>query len=1397
MVTIQTAIAQPTEVPFEMVAGAYQFGMVAKHIEGIASVEHRFSDGVTPDLVVTTTERGSLTKHTNAIWCHQGSVELGSLNDGQVTVTQTATPNGAGQTPRVMTWSLFNNSAGSFTPLERWVSPGGSDSNPGTEAQPFATIHAAIRSLASADPESDPGGHTVYLTAGTHQNLSRALPYPVSARSWVNVMPAPGLTKPQVVIRSGDARWRNVKHVHLKDLRIETTSQNADQNVSGDAHIWFDGCDIIGPGRSVSGGPWTQGWDYVYHTDGDISEAGTTLVSFHFARDCTLHAIGEDIIKECSGALFNITCHDQTLSVPLGHPDGLQFTSDTENVVVQGLRVYNAQSIQALFWNKNTPSRSYRDMSIENVSLQVEDLTSNLESQLAGDHRHVLFDHITLTGAQKLMLRVDEGYTANGCRLANCSFYGTVASGGSGPVDEEDELRVQTIHHEIASDSPSVFGSLAGDPLYSDVSGYDLRPGTGSPLIGAGTVLDNGPPGPKGVGDPANPNLGAWGDAAGAGFDAEPYVGYHPLVTANLSYLETNMTWEGVAIFAKRKAWAPEATSVLAEDEQFRWEQACHTLADGRSIRLTIRYDVTAATGYIDFWARIYHGHTGTSKVKWTADQAGETWSAGLDKIKFPAVKIQGSDAVTLGVGQVHITKYMGHGQAPVDSSRITFTDVGVWSSGDVENSTTHRANPVFGRSPTVPSGFAINIDNAFDAEKAAELGDWNSQGGFGQFTRHAPPDLGDSGYQPFLGKDQSALDYAANRGNERELTLRRLVCNNAFRPGHHVHPDDDLTHWKSDDTPLLQMHWSDGFFIQSRGYNPTPGVGQNWFSPPVGRQPDATEWMSKPSFGSKYWNNTQQEHAQLGVLIAAQLDRHRDAGVYWEAIHQWESYASTFPAEDRGPSPISPIRAWGRVASTKVALFSVLGGEARLQHLRDWAEFGYNYWDGIGRQPKLRDRGNEVGGYGCWETAIQSGGWYHMLALPDLSPALRAKIEDLAYELGVWTLIGFHKWNTAQGRWDSVNGDRWRMPYLVNLDGSPHAFHSQPSALVEWAIQGVQVLKFLFMGRLSASDQTKVTEILDEFDQETRDPNTWPRVLDFLVPNPEGFVQPVSPAAVATPQRGTLTVTPGGGGGTTVSLVQPVTVTATATPITGTLTTVETQGLDLTQPASIAAVADAQKGTLSVTPGSGTATVEMVQPSTVGSTATPIAGVLRASTGRAVRVAEITGTGKVLHEITGRAGHPLRTTRGVEPMLSLGLRHYITGSLKDGAIMQENQHIRYVRGADGDIAMTALDLDVDTLDGSETWRWVVRKNPTTPILVDYLSGTSRITIDGNNKLPTISIDPADFNDLAKFPNEAGDGVLEQTYQHELWVTKDERSYPTSRGEFVVVTPIVHDLAVS
>ena len=117
---------------------------------------------------------------------------------------------------------------------------------------------------------------------------------------------------------------------------------------------------------------------------------------------------------------------------------------------------------------------------------------------------------------------------------------------------------------------------------------------------------------------------------------------------------------------------------------------------------------------------------------------------------------------------------------------------------------------------------------------------------------------------------------------------------------------------------------------------------------------------------------------------------------------------------------------------------------------------------------------------------------------------------------------------------------------------------------------------------------------------------------------------------------------------------------------------------------------------------------------------------------------------------------------------------------------MTDDQDITYIRGDDLSIPVTVTLDNSRSLDGTEAWKWELKRDVESPAVLSKTSPSSGITIDGSTNQPSIVITPSDFT-LLKFPSS----ITDQTYKHELQMTKDSKIETILRGKFTVRSDIV------
>ena len=117
---------------------------------------------------------------------------------------------------------------------------------------------------------------------------------------------------------------------------------------------------------------------------------------------------------------------------------------------------------------------------------------------------------------------------------------------------------------------------------------------------------------------------------------------------------------------------------------------------------------------------------------------------------------------------------------------------------------------------------------------------------------------------------------------------------------------------------------------------------------------------------------------------------------------------------------------------------------------------------------------------------------------------------------------------------------------------------------------------------------------------------------------------------------------------------------------------------------------------------------------------------------------------------------------------------------------MTNDQNITYIRGDSLEIPVTVSLDESRTLDGTESWKWQIKRDVESRVLVSKTSPSSGITVDGSTNQPTVVIDPADFP-ILEFPSS----VTDQVYIHELQMTKSGKVETILRGRFTVQSDVV------
>jgi hypothetical protein len=117
---------------------------------------------------------------------------------------------------------------------------------------------------------------------------------------------------------------------------------------------------------------------------------------------------------------------------------------------------------------------------------------------------------------------------------------------------------------------------------------------------------------------------------------------------------------------------------------------------------------------------------------------------------------------------------------------------------------------------------------------------------------------------------------------------------------------------------------------------------------------------------------------------------------------------------------------------------------------------------------------------------------------------------------------------------------------------------------------------------------------------------------------------------------------------------------------------------------------------------------------------------------------------------------------------------------------MTEGQDLSHIRGDDLQIPVTVTLDQSRVLDGTETWKWELKREVGAPVGISKSSPSTGITVDESSFQPTIVLTGADFP-TSNFPSS----IVNQVYIHELQMTKSSKIETILRGKFTLKSDVV------
>lgn len=331
----------------DIVSGTVTVEAVAWHIDGIASVELKATDGST---TVTSTQTvmtdsayfdhryffDSLQK----VAVYKASLNLSTLADGAITISAVATPNGASTGNRVKTvsWTLWNNTGGTKTKVQKYVdgSAGNDTTGDGSSGNPWATLAKGIQHYEGLGGSSwfELFCRNVDTTDFTGVTGVQTVNIRPTIRSWSGDVT-------ELILDPGVESFE-IQHVRLVAVTLEINSYHWNWwSVLSNPTVELVNCRIFSPnGQLGTGvGGYNNNDDYGFRMHGCYVEdfPGRPFFETGFVRNCTSNATATDCIRDPHNLVMCVQ-GENSIDPADTHPDGLQIAFYNNNLIVYNVR---------------------------------------------------------------------------------------------------------------------------------------------------------------------------------------------------------------------------------------------------------------------------------------------------------------------------------------------------------------------------------------------------------------------------------------------------------------------------------------------------------------------------------------------------------------------------------------------------------------------------------------------------------------------------------------------------------------------------------------------------------------------------------------------------------------------------------------------------------------------------------------------------------------------------------------------------------------------------------------------------------------------------------------------------------------------------------------------------
>lgn len=332
----------------DIIESTTNIGVVCFSTLGVAKVDIAVEGGnwVADEVPSLNADSGIVEYHAalNPANCTDGLVELRSRQ--WATHGECGTLQDTGGLSAETSLRVYCNAGGSLSRPVRYVSPSGSDSNPGTLESPMQTIAGAGLSICdsrtSGTYDGMADGGIIYCLAGTYYFPATQV-YVETLHTYLTIMPAPGTAKADVLIQGGyssegvplpgDNGGIYCKYLKVQGCTIKSTIRG---NAALDDTMWYHDCEFDGEGRFVDNMQIVQ-FNKIYMTDCFVHDVLVPPDGVFLWRNCVVERIAGGCYH-ASPLVLNSTLEDSDREGdPEIHPDILQAVDFANNWIWYGV----------------------------------------------------------------------------------------------------------------------------------------------------------------------------------------------------------------------------------------------------------------------------------------------------------------------------------------------------------------------------------------------------------------------------------------------------------------------------------------------------------------------------------------------------------------------------------------------------------------------------------------------------------------------------------------------------------------------------------------------------------------------------------------------------------------------------------------------------------------------------------------------------------------------------------------------------------------------------------------------------------------------------------------------------------------------------------------------------